>query len=324
MASGGDSSTGVGGGLCNAAGTGTLSNSILWGNSALADHEIHNTSTLPAIRYSDVEGSGGSGAGWDTGLGTDGGGNIDADPLFVDAAGGDLHLQLTSAAIDAGDNGAVSAGVTTDLDGHPRFADVPSVPDTGLGTPPIVDMGAYEAGPALALHKSLAPVQDVAYHGVVTDTLLLENAGTLSDTVLLTDTLPAGVAFGGWVVEPAGAIRDGKTIAWTGTLDAGESVVAVFTATHTGWYGDVIANTACYSGTAQAGSASAAFTVEQGYSLTVHVDGEGSGVVTLDPPGGVYDHGTVVALTATADAGSTFVGGAGRAAWPLARTGAAS
>jgi hypothetical protein len=35
--------------------------------------------------------------------------------------------------------------VTTDLDGNLRFVDIPTVSDTGNGTPPIVDMGAYEA-----------------------------------------------------------------------------------------------------------------------------------------------------------------------------------
>ena len=55
---------------------------------------------------------------------------------------GDYHLQITSPAIDAGDNRAVV--VNTDLDGYPRMLDIPSVPDTGYGTPPIVDMGPYE------------------------------------------------------------------------------------------------------------------------------------------------------------------------------------
>jgi hypothetical protein len=85
--------------------------------------------------------------------GKNGGGNIAGDPLFVDADGADntpgtaddnLRLQLTSPAIDAGKNAAVPPGVTTDLDGNPRFVDIPSVPNTGSGTPPIVDMGAYE------------------------------------------------------------------------------------------------------------------------------------------------------------------------------------
>jgi hypothetical protein len=45
--------------------------------------------------------------------------------------------------MDAGDNTAVPVGVTTDLDGSPRFADGPAA-DTGCGIPVIVDMGAYE------------------------------------------------------------------------------------------------------------------------------------------------------------------------------------
>jgi len=60
----------------------------------------------PLVSYSDV------GGGWP------GQGNLDADPLFVGPGG--------------------------DLDGLPRFIDAPHVPDTGNGTPPIVDMGAHE------------------------------------------------------------------------------------------------------------------------------------------------------------------------------------
>jgi hypothetical protein len=57
-------------------------------------------------------------------------GNIDADPLFVDYAGGNLRLQAGSPCIDGGNNEvALSA---TDLDGNPRIS---------AG---IVDMGAYE------------------------------------------------------------------------------------------------------------------------------------------------------------------------------------
>ena len=79
--------------------------------------------------------------------GCPGSGNIDADPLFVrdpdpgdgdwttpgDNDYGDLRLQLTSPAIDVGDNTAVPVGITTDLDGNPRISNG------------VVDMGAYEA-----------------------------------------------------------------------------------------------------------------------------------------------------------------------------------
>jgi uncharacterized repeat protein (TIGR01451 family) len=124
----------------------TLTNVILWGNNAAGDGDhMANVDATPAIGYSLVEG------GWD-GSGiynkdstvTDNGGNINADPQFIDAEAGDLHLSFSSPAIDAGDNSAVPSGVTTDLDGNPRFVDIPTVADTGSGTPPVVDMGAYE------------------------------------------------------------------------------------------------------------------------------------------------------------------------------------
>jgi predicted outer membrane repeat protein len=125
----------------------TLTNVILWGNIARGDgDQMHNEDATPALGYSLVEG------GWD-GSGiynvdssvTDNGGNIDADPQFLDADDGNLRLRVTSPAIDAGDNTAVPPGVTTDRDGHARFVDIPTVGDTGNGKPPIVDMGAYEA-----------------------------------------------------------------------------------------------------------------------------------------------------------------------------------
>ena len=61
------------------------------------------------------------------------GGDGNVDPLFVDAANGDNRLLACSPAIDAGNNAAVPSGITTDLDGNPRFF--------ASGT---VDVGAYE------------------------------------------------------------------------------------------------------------------------------------------------------------------------------------
>jgi LPXTG-site transpeptidase (sortase) family protein len=131
----GNTASNSGGGMYNFISSNpTLTNVILWGDSAPNGPEIYNDgNSTPSISYSDIQG------------GYAGTGNINADPRFVDAAGGNLRLQLSSPAIDAGNNAAVPSGVTTDLDGNERFEDIPTISDTGSGTPPIVDMGAYEA-----------------------------------------------------------------------------------------------------------------------------------------------------------------------------------
>ena len=137
----------------------TLTNVIMWGNySAGTGPGIYNLGTVPDISYSDIEDCGTSGEEWVSSCGTDGGGNIESDPLYVDADGADdtvgtlddnLRLQSSSPCIDAGDNHAIPTGISKDMDGAPRFMDVVTVTDTGNGSKPIVDMGAYEASGVL-------------------------------------------------------------------------------------------------------------------------------------------------------------------------------
>ncbi len=126
----------------------TLTNCILWGNS---DETLEGESEQiaygePMIDFSCIQG-------WSGLLG--GTGNTGLDPLFVDYDGADniagteddnVRLLLESPCVDAGDNTAIPPGVTVDLDGLQRFVDLPGTPDSGNGTPPIVDMGAYERG----------------------------------------------------------------------------------------------------------------------------------------------------------------------------------
>ena len=139
---------GYGGGVENYDSAPVITNTILYGNTSdFNGNEIFNDTSTPTISYCDISGSGGSSS-WDTGLGTDGGGNIDSDPLFVDADGADntpgtadddLQLQSTSPCIDAA-NGDVAP--TTDILGNDRY-DHP-MDDIGTGAPTYVDMGAYE------------------------------------------------------------------------------------------------------------------------------------------------------------------------------------
>ena len=144
---------GWGGGMYNSYSSNpTLRNVIMWLNRATNGPEIFNGPNSPVISYSNIKGCIISHR-WVSECGTDGGHNKNVDPRFKWPLGfdrlpgtldDDLHLLPESPAIDAGNNAAVPAGVTTDLDGNPRFVDIPTFPDTGSGTPPTVDMGAYE------------------------------------------------------------------------------------------------------------------------------------------------------------------------------------
>jgi len=129
----------------------TIKNCILWDNTG-GEIDITSDYASAAVSYSDIEGCGGSGGGWDSSFGTDGGGNIDNDPYFVNAADPDgkdnifctrddgLMVGPNSLCIDAA-NGNVAAA--TDITGWPRI-DIEDVNNTGTGDPNYVDMGAYE------------------------------------------------------------------------------------------------------------------------------------------------------------------------------------
>jgi len=114
---------GIGGGVYGT--TGTIVNSILWGNAP--DELVGGSFTTT---YCDVEG------GWS------GTGNIDTDPLFVDPANGDHHIPLDSPCRDAGYNLAPNLP-EVDFEGDPRL--------TGYK----VDIGADE------FHTHLYTVGDV-------------------------------------------------------------------------------------------------------------------------------------------------------------------
>jgi hypothetical protein len=70
--------------------------------------------------------------------------NISVDPGFTDPFSFNYRLHEGSACIDAGNNLAVPQELIRDLACHARFIDDPLTKDTGNGTPPIVDLGAYE------------------------------------------------------------------------------------------------------------------------------------------------------------------------------------
>lgn len=127
----------------------SLSNSIMFGNTP-NNYAADGNPSFTDISYTCIGG------------GFAGTGNIDCDPLFVDADGADnivgtpdddLRLSAGSPAIDAGHSGfwARHRGMCTgpcepaDLDGNPRLIDDPSATNTGVVADGlVVDMGGYE------------------------------------------------------------------------------------------------------------------------------------------------------------------------------------
>jgi parallel beta-helix repeat protein len=98
----------------------TVTNSIIYYNGS--DGAQMESQSIATVTYSDVQG------GWP------GEGNIDADPLFADAANGDFHLRRDSPCIDAGD------------------------PITSIGSEPLpnggrINMGAYGGTPQASLSQ---------------------------------------------------------------------------------------------------------------------------------------------------------------------------
>ncbi len=115
----------------------------------------------------------------------------------------------------------------------------------------------------LSLSKSVAPPADgVAYAGPVTYTLTLHNAGWMAESAAqIVDVLPDNVTFDRWVYRPSGATVDGHTIRWNGAVAGGDAITLTFVALNSGSYGSLIANTAHFTGSHQAGSAEASFMV---------------------------------------------------------------
>jgi hypothetical protein len=107
-------------------------NCIVWSSGPPGGQEIVNSYSSCDISFSDIQGSGGSDS-WDTGFGSDGGGNIDEDPVFQDTIS--FYLAAGSPCIDAGNPDTAYDDPEAPL--NPGFAVFPAM--GGLRN----DMGAY-------------------------------------------------------------------------------------------------------------------------------------------------------------------------------------
>ena len=203
-------------------------------------------------------------------------GNIGVDPLFADAEQADgpggsdegLRLLPSSPCLNAGDNDAVPPD-RADLD-HDGDINEP-IPLDRAGNPRVfdgtVDMGAFELQGSPGQCVLTVNVQG---RGTVT----LDPPGGTYDagtSVQLTATPASGWHFVSWQGDATGTGNPASVL-----MDASKAVTAVFEQNLAGQY-----------------------------VVTVNVQGQGT--VTLDPPGGTYDAGTSVQLTATPASGWHFV-----------------
>ena len=186
----GNSADAAGGAVQNSNSSGpTVTSCILWGNNAPTGPEIANTASSTSISGSNIEGD------------SIGGGNINADPMFV--SGANLQLNTGSPCIGTGGTtqalyNSVLAGYTTDAAGYPR-----------LPTTRNIDMGAYTyegfSGLAFAqqptgalINTSISPPikVDVEQGGV------LNTASSASITLSIASS-PSGAGLGGTLSENA-------------------------------------------------------------------------------------------------------------------------
>ncbi|MCC6456050.1 MAG: InlB B-repeat-containing protein [Caldilineaceae bacterium] len=310
----------------------TISNTIFYAN----DSPILNPGgDMPTIGHSLVQESGGSGGGWNNGLGFDGGGNMDANPNFVDGVGGDLRLRAGSPAIDAGINSAVPGSVTTDIAGAPRIFD-----GNGDSTA-TVDMGAHEFAffPFNVAHSGSGSgtVSSVpAGINCGADCTETFNAGT---AVALTATPSASSTFAGWsgacsgtgachvtineandvtatfilkqyTIAASANVPGGGAVSGAGTVNHGDLVTLTAMSnigyTFVNWTedGTEVSTDPTYSFTATGNRTLVANFTLNHYAINLSADPAEGGETT---GGGTVSHGATVVVTATPSTGYTFV-----------------
>ena len=326
----GNSCDGEGAAIYNYYGEGTIGNTIIWGNEGLSEVFVEGHFELN-FSNSLVAGSGGSGAGWDTAIGIDGGGNLDTDPWLIDESGGDLRLSLWSPCINAGDNGAAPGLLPTDIAGNPRIEDG------------IVDMGAWE-------FKCGSPGPVVYVDADATG----DGDGTSWTDAATSLRLGLGIACGGveeiWVAEGTYTPTDGDDLTSTFLLNSGIGVYGGFDGTetsrsqrHPGTNPTILSGrilvggvpTGCYHVVTGTGADPTAildgFVVEGAAALGAYPDDRGAGMINfpgsptvtgvifrdnmaINGGGGMYNHfGSAPVLTNVSfdgnTSGTTFGGG---------------
>jgi uncharacterized repeat protein (TIGR01451 family) len=156
---------------------------------------------------------------------------IGEDPLLVNPAGGDYHLQPGSPAIGSG---TFLAAVTTDYDGL-LYNNPPSI-------------GAFEGNPLLDVPSKTASTTGAQHGERITYTVVIGGFGApLTATHVLTDAVPDGLAYvPGTLAASSGVPIDtgAPTLHWAGTLSPTTRVTVTYAVTVSATAPQVVTNTA--------------------------------------------------------------------------------
>jgi predicted nucleotidyltransferase len=217
------------------------------------------------------------------------------DLAVANASSASVSLLLNTTAAGAG---AASFAAKVDFATGSRPVSVALGDVNGDGKPDlaVANFSSDSVSLLLNLASTIAPTKAT---GTITDddyVLSVSKVGTGSGTVSST---PAGIACGG---DCDKGYFHGTVVTLTASADVGSKF--------TGWSGACTGAGACVVTMDAVKSVTAAFMLNS-YALTTATADMGSGTVSLNPPGGVYNHGALVTATAAANVGSTFTGWSG-------------
>ncbi|MEE8392614.1 MAG: Ig-like domain-containing protein, partial [Anaerolineae bacterium] len=275
----------------------TTTNIILGGGGANRTVTITPTAGMTGTATITVTVNDGSLSSYDTfvlAVGVNGPPEFTSIPVETAIAGEPYTYTITAADADAGDvltiTAPISAAWLTLTKTSTRTATLSGTPPVTGAVPIELDVtdGEKSASQAFTITVSSRPAPalqivktvegtggalNLSPNSIVTYTITLNNSGSGDATgVLMTDNLPGGVSFGGWVnrggAEP---LVPTGVITWTGNVSAGTSHTIRFTAivtTSLTFSGKTISNTATFiSANAGSGSDDAVFTIVEAHRI---------------------------------------------------------
>ena len=215
---------------------------------------------------------------------------LQADPKFVNAAGGDFQLLAGSPAIDAANSSAPSWPAVDAAD-HARVDD-PGVLDTGVGPVKYSDRGALEFVTDQAPIVTSPATATVAENGLLTVNVTAADPDGDPITSLTATGLPAGATF------TPGPGNTSGTLSWTPNFSQAGSYSVTFTASNAFSRSSATAITVTNTDRAPVVTAPATVTVAENGLLTVNVtvaDPDGDPLTSLTastlPPGATFTPG---------------------------------